>query len=278
VRWIPFLTPVASLSNEELKHMMGDADPGTLTVLDVRQPNEYEAGHIPGAVLMPLPEIGERLHEIDAAKPTVVYCAVGGRSRVAAQILAGKGFQQVYNLSGGIRAYDSHTAIGPDDLGLPLFSGWETIEQTLIVAYSLEAGLHEFYQSMAQRSKNEKARNLFKELAGIEIKHQDRIFNAYVEVSGQPANRQEFESKKLAGVVEGGVSTKDYISRFRPDVESVTDIAGLAMSIEAQALDLYQRAAGRSDNAQLKKALLQIAEEEKRHLARLGELIEGLSS
>jgi sulfur-carrier protein adenylyltransferase/sulfurtransferase len=51
----------------------------------------------------PLAGVGH-LGEIDAQKPTLVYFAIGGRSRVAAQMLAGKGFQEVYNLSGGIKA------------------------------------------------------------------------------------------------------------------------------------------------------------------------------
>jgi len=59
----------------------GDA----FTLLDVRQPGEYDAEHLPGAKLIPLPELGARLSELDAGKPTVVYCAIGGRSRVAAR-------------------------------------------------------------------------------------------------------------------------------------------------------------------------------------------------
>jgi rhodanese-related sulfurtransferase len=44
-----------------------------MTILDVRQPNEYETGHIPGAKLIPLPDLGSRLSEIDPQKPTLIY-------------------------------------------------------------------------------------------------------------------------------------------------------------------------------------------------------------
>jgi rhodanese-related sulfurtransferase len=44
-----------------------------VTILDVRQPKEYEAGHIPGAVLAPLPELTDSLDRIDKSKPVVVY-------------------------------------------------------------------------------------------------------------------------------------------------------------------------------------------------------------
>jgi sulfur-carrier protein adenylyltransferase/sulfurtransferase len=43
------------------------------TLLDVRQPGEYESEHIPGSKLIPLPELGDRLNEIDPHKPTIVY-------------------------------------------------------------------------------------------------------------------------------------------------------------------------------------------------------------
>jgi len=42
-------------------------------LLDVRQPKEYRKGHLPGAKLIPLPELGDRIHEVDRSKPTIVY-------------------------------------------------------------------------------------------------------------------------------------------------------------------------------------------------------------
>ena len=50
------------------------------TLLDVRQPDEYKSEHIPGAKLIPLPELDRRLNEIGADKPTRVYCAIDGRT------------------------------------------------------------------------------------------------------------------------------------------------------------------------------------------------------
>jgi len=44
-----------------------------ITILDVRQPSEYREGHIPGATLIPLPQLPDRLDEIDPEKPTLVY-------------------------------------------------------------------------------------------------------------------------------------------------------------------------------------------------------------
>ena len=276
MRWKQFLTPVKSLDADQARNYMENRDSDQLTILDVRQPNEYESGHISGSKLIPLPDLTERLHEIDPKKPTVVYCAIGGRSRVAAQMLAGNGFENVVNLSGGFKTWKGEAAIGREDLGLELFTGDESPEKTLVVAYSLEAGLHDFYASMIPRVKNKDAQNIFQKLSEIEVKHQDRIFNEYIRLSGKPVSRDAFEKNMVHTAVEGGLTTEEYTNLFQPDWESVADIIGLAMSIEAQALDLYLRAADRSPSPESRKVLAQIGDEERAHLKQLGKLMETL--
>ena len=118
-------------------------------------------------------------------------------------------------------------------------------------------------------------KNIFNKLAEIEISHKDRVFDEYVKIVGKTADREEFEQNLVKEVAEGGLTTQEYIELFQPaDWESESDIIGLAMSIEAQALDLYMRAADRSGNPQSKKVLTQIANEERTHLAELGKLME----
>lgn len=199
---------------------------------------------------------------------------MGGRSRVAAQMLSGKGFNDVINLSGGIKAWNGETAIGDISLGLDLFTGQEPPGETLIVAYSMEQGLREFYLRMADEVKDEEAQSLFKKMADIEIKHQDRIYREYVNLTNATDDRNEFEEKILTQTVEGGLTTDEYIDRLKPDMESVSDIISMAMSIEAQALDLYQRAADNSMDPDSRKTLQQIANEEQAHLAQLGKLMD----
>lgn len=274
MRWKQFFTPVKSIDAVEarqyVQRMAGDA----FTLLDVRQPGEYEAEHLPGAKLIPLPELGSRLPELDPDRPTVVYCAIGGRSRVAAQVLAAKGFREVLNLSGGIKAWNSQKAVGPEDLGLQLFSGNESPEETLMTAYSLEEGLREFYLSMAAQVKTESARRLFDQLSGIEVKHQDRIFNEYRRISASAPTREEFVQKVVASGMEGGLTTQDYLRLYQPDLEVPEEVVSIAMAIEAQALDLYQRAADRAGTMESKNVLMQIANEERTHLEQLGALFE----
>ena len=73
MRWKQFFTPVKSIDTQKARKLIDENAAGEMTVLDVRQPNEYEASHIPGAKLIPLPELGDRLAEIDPQKPTLIY-------------------------------------------------------------------------------------------------------------------------------------------------------------------------------------------------------------
>ncbi len=73
MRWKQFLTPVKSIDSDQARKYMADKPSEELTILDVRQPSEYEKGHIPGAKLIPLPDLTARLDEIDPNKSMVVY-------------------------------------------------------------------------------------------------------------------------------------------------------------------------------------------------------------
>ena len=73
MRWKQFFTPVKSLDAEKARAFIAGKPPASVTILDVRQPAEYESGHIPGAKLIPISDLADRLSEIDPEKPTVVY-------------------------------------------------------------------------------------------------------------------------------------------------------------------------------------------------------------
>mgnify|MGYP003573636070 CR=1 FL=1 len=73
MKWMQFLTPAQSFNYNETESYISKHPGEEITILDVRQPKEYEAGHIPGAVLIPLPELSDRIEEIDPDKPTLVY-------------------------------------------------------------------------------------------------------------------------------------------------------------------------------------------------------------
>jgi adenylyltransferase/sulfurtransferase len=71
-------------------------------LLDVREPNEYQIGKIPGSTLIPLGEVPQRVDEIPRDKEIIVHCKMGGRSAKAAAFLRQQGYTNVKNLKGGI--------------------------------------------------------------------------------------------------------------------------------------------------------------------------------
>jgi sulfur-carrier protein adenylyltransferase/sulfurtransferase len=73
-----------------------------LEIIDVREPFEWELGHIPGARLVPLNRIADEIPRLDKRRETILYCKVGVRSRFAAEQLADAGLSEVRNLAGGI--------------------------------------------------------------------------------------------------------------------------------------------------------------------------------
>jgi molybdopterin/thiamine biosynthesis adenylyltransferase/rhodanese-related sulfurtransferase/molybdopterin converting factor small subunit len=91
------------ISVQELKRRMDEGRP--LTLLDVRNPQEYEIARIPGAVLIPLHELQDRLGELDTAASLVVHCHHGPRSTQAVHFLRRMGFSRAVNLAGGIDAW-----------------------------------------------------------------------------------------------------------------------------------------------------------------------------
>jgi rhodanese-related sulfurtransferase len=77
------------------------------TLLDVREHDELEAASVAGALHIPMREIPGRLAELDRATPLVVMCHSGGRSRRVAEYLLANGFNDVFNLRGGIDAWST---------------------------------------------------------------------------------------------------------------------------------------------------------------------------
>lgn len=72
-----------------------------VAVIDVRTPEEYEGGHVPGAVLIPVDSLYGRTDELPKGKELVMVCGVGQRSALACEIAAAAGLEKLYNLEGG---------------------------------------------------------------------------------------------------------------------------------------------------------------------------------
>jgi rhodanese-related sulfurtransferase len=92
---------IAEIDVDELARLRGEGD---ITLIDVRQPDEYEEARVPGTVLIPLAEVPDRVDEVPADGTVYVICARGARSLKAAEFLTGQGRQTV-NVAGGTLAW-----------------------------------------------------------------------------------------------------------------------------------------------------------------------------
>ena len=93
---------VPEISVTDLKRKMDAGE--NINVLDVREPHEYEVANI-GVRLVPLGELPQRLAEVDQNENFAIHCKTGGRSAKAVKLLQDAGFQNVYNVKGGITAW-----------------------------------------------------------------------------------------------------------------------------------------------------------------------------
>jgi rhodanese-related sulfurtransferase len=108
--------PYRDITAAAAQEWHGEGD--KVLILDVRSMEEYLQGHIPGATLIPIDQLESRHKEIPAGhEKIVVHCAAGGRSVAACQILAAKGFTDLYNMPEGMGAWK-----GPVESGNPVRS------------------------------------------------------------------------------------------------------------------------------------------------------------
>ena len=89
---------------------MQQADKSQVTLVDVRTPDEYALGTIPGAINIPLDNLRERLADVPENQPVYLFCGVGLRGYLASNILKSKGYPDVRNLIGGLKTYNAATA------------------------------------------------------------------------------------------------------------------------------------------------------------------------
>jgi len=199
---------------------------------------------------------------------------MGGRSRAAAQFLAGQGFEEVYNLKGGIAAWQGLKAFGPAETGMITLKGDESPQEVIVLSYGMEQGLADFYARVLGMTQDSAVQKIIGKLVQIEEKHKDRLFALYQALEPTTQERTLFEERIVSGVMEGGFTGEEFLEKNKPLLDTVENLLSLAMMLEAQALDLYTRYAQKLEDARSRSVLHDIAEEEKGHLATLGALVE----
>jgi len=273
---------VQTLYSDEVQSFIREHLEGEYVLLDVRQPGEYALAHLPGARLIPLPQLADSLEELDAAKPIIVYCAVGGRSRMATLLLTNQGFRDVFHLQGGIQAWEDRTATGPREFHLGFIKGDESPEEIILLAYRMEEGLKKFHEAIKAKTDDPALAALLTGLIKAEESHEktllelwpkDLLATASTAGEAPPDQMGEFSDTSPSHLMEGGIDMNAFMAQNQPFLNDVSGYLDLAMMIETQALDLYLRMAADSRNEQTRKILHRIGNEEKMHLELLGKYL-----
>lgn len=264
---------IETMSAEQAREWLAGKKEGEFILLDVRQPAEYRGGHLPGAVFMPLPELLERMKELDPSKPVLTYCRSGNRSRSAAALLLTEGFDKVWSMDGGITAWNGQVAVGDYRKGLYLLEGREAAESLVSLAWSLEEGSRTFYEKAGETMSEGEAKELFRRLAKAEEKHKSNVSDAYRFVTGEDSGDLR-EDQELKGVMEGGVRVDDLMDFLAGKGRTLRDAIEVSMEIETNALDLYMKMMRAIENESARKIFSSLIEEEKHHLLMLGGLLE----
>jgi rhodanese-related sulfurtransferase len=242
-------------------------------ILDVRQPEEYRSGHLPGAVFIPLPDLINKVGGLDHAKPIIAYCRSGNRSRAAAAFLLIYGFSKVYSMDGGITAWNGQVATGSYNEGLSMLEGRETAEELISLAMALEEGSRMFYVNVEELTLDTEAKNVLKTIAEAEEKHKTQILQAYKLITGENLTDDILNREPLSGIMEGGVRIDEVVSFLKGSDKTLLDILEVSMQLEINSLDLYIKILRNIEDAGAKKVFDILIEEEKNHLSKLGKLL-----
>ncbi len=263
-----------------MKALLDKDKKGKFFLLDVRQPEEYEAAHLPGAMLIPLGELEARQEELDRSKKIITYCRSGHRSTAAAIALCGLGFEGVYHLDGGILNWPYETIAGIPEARPELITETSSVRDTLMLAIKLEKGSWDFYMVAGDKVKLPLAKETFQVLASAEDGHMQRLYQQAARLGEEEL--PPFEKLKHGLKVEhmeGGIEISPALARV--DEKFADEMAALEIALEKEFMsyDFYKRTLALVGNAEAKVLLHELAVEERKHadiiLQRLSEVVRG---
>ena len=258
---------IALMSSRELESFRKEHAEDEYTLLDVRQPQEYKAGHIPGAVFIPLPEIEERLDDIDPGKPTILYCHSGRRSMAAARLLTereGPAFKVLFSLDGGIAAWEGNVLDGLPRI--EIFDSVSDVPTLLYKAMEMEKGAWRLYTTILSRWPDFPLGETIGTLARMERAHAKVIHGIWKQTQQDPLPFETLFDSLTGNIVEGGQGLKEVLDLFSGEKTTpCLELAELALEVETRAFDLYRVLAQQCPEDQ-QPAFLDLARQEKNHL------------
>lgn len=254
---------------DQVRAYLEQHGPDEYTLLDVRQPEEYAEGHLPGSVLIPVGELNQRLDELDPSKPAIVYCRAGVRGANGTGVLLNAGFKEAWNLSGGILAWEGRVATGAPEAGTWWFQDARDPADYISLAWILEEGSKIFYGRMAEQYAGRDAGTLFQSLAADEAHHKQSLRSLYGAMTGKEGDPLSPEEAAVYDKMEGGLSLTKVLEWA--DGKPPVDVLEFAVAMEVNSNDLYLKVGQRVQDEKSKSVLFRLAKEEKLHLDRLTE-------
>lgn len=263
---------IRDMDAPELRRYLAERKEAEYVLVDVRQPQEYNQGHIPGAKLAPLPELESLLPGLNPDQEYVFYCRSGNRSRTAAALAAQSGLLAgpIHNLKGGITAWDGLAV--PGQPRLDVFDPSAAPRDMLLRAMDLEKGAWLFYRDVENAATASELCELMAGLTDMEVAHARAVYSrlrALDHKAGRAAPEFQELFDSLSGeVLEGGQSMAE-LAPWVEDVKKTPDcmpVAELALEIEMSAYDLYRSMAHAQAGTEAEPVFLDLAEQEKGHL------------
>lgn len=258
---------MTSLEPNKIKELLDKDSRNEFLLLDVRQPEEYAAGHIAGAVLIPLGELESRHTELSRAKKIIVYCRTGRRTMAAGIVLCRLGFENLYHLKGGIEnwAYNTVKEKPGRKPGLIPETSWP--KDILVLAMKLEKGSAEFYLQAADKVQPPETKQLFRTLAAFEERHMQKVYEKAERTLGRgylPPWEQLRRDLKVE-YMEGGVEVSSRLAEINENFRDEMEALEMALEKEYLAYDFYQRASVLLPDADARILLHSLALEERGH-------------
>jgi rhodanese-related sulfurtransferase/rubrerythrin len=258
---------IITLAPDKVKAILDEDKKGEFLLLDVRQPEEYIAGHIPGAKLIPLGELEARQGELERNKKIITYCRAGHRSMAAAIALCGLGFKDVHHLKGGLLNW-RYEAIG----GMPgarpeLVTEVAGVRDILILAIKLEKGSRDFYLEAKEKVASAQAKEKFQMLANVEDGHMQRLWERAIALLGEGAlpPLEKLKPELKVEHMEGGIEIHPALARVNGILAGEMEALEIAIEKEYMSYDFYKRTSGLVADRETKALLHELALDERNH-------------
>jgi len=251
----------------ELKQFIKSHNEKEYLIVDVRQPDEYTRGHIPGAKFIPLNELLSDFSGLPANRDVIFYCHSGGRSLAAASMFSEEGITEktIYNLEGGILSWEGRTLKGFPRI--QVFDKTKGPVELLLTAMDLEKGAWRFYTHILKNVAVDPIIPTLEQLSMAEIAHARTVYGFWEKAARIPMTFDQLYESLKGEILEGGESLTTALAYLENIEENpCLRILELAIHMEYAAFDLYKTMAEREKDQTVRDSFLTIAQAEKSHM------------